>query len=295
MDVSATKRWKALDPAGAMAALRKGISIHPGLPVPGDRPVGRRESPPAGRALPGPRPTRATLSNALLIAAFSLSLAGCGVLQPDTTARTTAPPQAGTKGAHELASAPKPPEALASPAPLAPQQPRRTIETKSPPATADKGAAKLVAPSAPAPVRASEKTLVKAEAVEPKGPITADSGTVTATPVKELVFRGPPPKARAPWAGMKVLVWLGLGLAGAALAILARLHAGRPAKPREVLTAKEDDLIAAPGLLLKESVNMPKETIVAERTGDPQKGHFLRIRVPTGVSPPGPQPQAASR
>jgi len=166
--------------------------------------------------------TRARISNIILIAALSLSLAGCGVLQPGTMARTTPTPQTDTKDAQELASTTKQPEAPSKPAQPVP-----------PPATASKGTEKLAAPNAPAPVRASERTTLPAEPSVPKAPIAEDSSTVTGAPVEALVFRGPPPDAQPRRVGIKALVWLGLGLGGAALAVLARLYVIRRAKPAD--------------------------------------------------------------
>ena len=67
---------------------------------------------------------------------------------------------------------------------------------------------------------------------------------------------------------MKVLVWLGLGLGGAALAVLARLYAIRRAQPPDVPEAgrDEDELEMPPELLLKEPVNLPQEAVMAEKS-----------------------------
>ena len=219
---------------------------------------------------------RAAVSNTILIAALSLCLVGCGVLQTGTTARPTPPQRTDTKGAQELASATKQPEAPSRSAQPAPQPARRVSETKPPPAsvgetrppsaTASRGAEKLVAPSAPAPVRASQRTTLPAEPSAPKAPTAEDSGTVTGAPVQALVFRGPPPQARSRRAGVKLLAWLGLGLGGAALAVLARLYLIRRATPPALPDAKKDELKTAPGLLMKEPLNLPQKAVMAEES-----------------------------
>ena len=206
---------------------------------------------------------RATVSNALLIAALSLWFAGCTVVQPDTTARTTLPPPVETGSAPTAASVPKQPEAPSKPAPPVPQPPQRVCEPKPPPATATKGAEKLVVSNHPLPVRAREKTPVKAEPVEPKAPIIADSGAITDAPVTELIFKGPPPQVRTGLSAKKLLMWIGLGLAIGSLAVVVRLCLIRRAEPIKVADDKNDDLMPAAGLLFKESVPLPSEALAA--------------------------------
>jgi hypothetical protein len=65
---------------------------------------------------------------------------------------------------------------------------------------------------------------------------------------------------------MKGWWWLGPGLGGAALAVLARLYLIRRAKPAEVADARKDELKPAPGLLMKEPLNLPQEAAVAEES-----------------------------
>jgi hypothetical protein len=266
MDMSANALLKALDHAGAMPAFGKGIFVYPGRWAPSDARLGCRDWSLAGMFLPASAPPHPAVSNAVLIAVLSLSLAGCSVLQPGTTAGTTPPPQAGTKGAHELASAAKQPEAPSKPAQPVPQHSQRISEPRPLPATASKGAEKLMTPSAPAPVLASERTTLPAEPSSPKPPATEDSGTVTGTPVQALVFKGPPPQLRPRRAGMKALLWLGVGLGGAALAVLARFYVIRRAKPEVLANAGKDELKMPPELLFKEPMNLPQEVPVAEET-----------------------------
>lgn len=209
---------------------------------------------------------RATVSNALLLAALLLSFAGCSSLQSDTAARPTPLPPADTTSAPILASVPKQPEAPSKPVSPAVQQPQRISEPKPPPATASKGAEKLVAPSALLLARAREKTTVKPEPVQPKPPVNADSGAVTDAPVKELIFKGPPPQPRTRLSAKKVLVWFGLGAGVVVVAIVGRLCLVRRAEPSQVSNDKKEDLIDAPGLLLKESVNLPQQTLAAKES-----------------------------
>jgi hypothetical protein len=254
MDMSARMRWKALN--RGFDVCRTGAPEFCRLrPCEWRHPLkGRRSD-----SLP------AKLSHVLVLAAFSLWLTGCATPQPNTTSHPTPPPPAETNNAPALVVAPKPPEAPSKPAPRAPQQPQRISESKRPPATASRGAEKLVASSAPLTVRAREKTPVKAESVEPKALVIADSSTVTDTPVQELVFKGPPHQVRPRLSPKKLLLWFGLGLGVAALGVVARLALIQRAKPIKSPEAKEDDLRLAPGLLLKESVNAPPAAMAAEK------------------------------
>jgi hypothetical protein len=280
MDMSATELLKALDHAGAMPALGEGISVHPGLRTPSHTQSGCRNWASVGRFLPVCGSPLAPISTALLIA-LSLLLTGCGVLQPGTTANPTPPARANTEGTHELASATKQPETPARLAQPVSQPARRVSETKPPPVTTSKGAEKLLAPNAPAPVRASErttlpaqpsaplrvnqKTTVPTEPSAPDAPVAEDSGSVTGATVQALILKGPPPQARPPRAGMKVLVWFGLGLGAAALAVLARVYVMRRAKPAGLADPRKDELKMPSELLLKDPLNLPPETVLAEK------------------------------
>ena len=217
---------------------------------------------------------RAAVASAILIA-LSLSYAGCSVPQAGTTARLIPPPRADTPGAPELASTLNQPEAPAIPAPPVPPQVPHVSETKPPPAaigesrpasaTASKGAEKLVALGAPAVVLAREKSALPAEPSVPKAPVAEVSGTVTDAPGQALVFRGPPPGAQPSRVGIRWWVWLGLGLGGAALAVLARLYVIRRAKPPVPAEAGKGKLTPVPGLLFKEPLNLPQAAMVAEK------------------------------
>ena len=217
---------------------------------------------------------RAAVVTAILIA-FSLSFAGCGIPQAGTTARLIPPPRAGTPGAPELASTPNQPEAPAIPAPPVPQQVPRVNETKPrpaaigesrpAPATASRGAEKLVALGAPAVVLARERSTIPAEPSVPKAPVAEVSGTVTDAPAQALVFRGPPPEAQPSRVGIRWWVWLGLGLGGAALAVLARLYVIRRAKPPVPAEAGNGKPTPVPGLFFKEPLNLPQAAVMAEK------------------------------
>ena len=89
-------------------------------------------------------------------------------------------------------------------------------------------------------------------------------GTVTDAPVQALVFRGPPPQTRPARAGIKLWMWFGLGLGLVAVAVLARLYLTGRAKPAEPAEPGKDDLRAAPGLLMKEPLDLPQEAVLAE-------------------------------
>ena len=200
---------------------------------------------------------RAAVPKAILLA-LSLSLAGCAVSRPTTTTRLIPPARAETEVAHELPSATKQPEPPSTPAQPAPQPAQRVSETRPPPATASKSAEKPATPSTPAVVRASVRTALPIVPSVPRTPITVVSGTVTDAPVQALVFSGPPPEARALRSGIKWWVWLGLGLVGAALAVVAWFYAIRRAKSANLAGAGKDELKMPPELLFKEPLNLPQ-------------------------------------
>jgi hypothetical protein len=222
------------------------------------------------RALSWVSHTRGAVSNALLMGAFSLGLAGCGSLQPTTTTRTTPSPQGDTKATQELISAPKQSETPARSAQPAPQQPRpvsKPLQAAATPskgpenrvATASKGAEMLAALNTPLVVRARERTVAPTEPSGPKAPMAAGSGTVTGAPARELIFKGPPPKARPQRAGMKMVLWLGLGLGGAAVVIAGLLFATRrSAKSPGPSDAAKDELKMPSEILMKEPLNLPQ-------------------------------------
>ncbi len=218
-----------------------------------------------------------TVAKALLIAALALCFAGCAVVQPDTTVRSSPTPPPATNSLPTVAGLVKQPEVAANPAPPAPQPlPRAGEPPRTPPPiaskgaerlTAAKGAEKLAAPPVPAVVRAREKPAIKgADQVQPKGPMIADAGALTDAPVKELVFKGSP--APQPGTGLsvrKLLIWIGVGLIVGSLAITLRLCLIRRAEPIKVAGNKNEDVMPLPGLLFKESVESPPEALVVEK------------------------------
>ena len=132
--------------------------------------------------------------------------------------------------------------------------------------TASRGAERLAAPTVPGVVRAHEKSPVKAEPGQPQPPIVADSGAGSDAPVKELIFKGPPPEVKPRVNVKKLLLWFGVVFGVGALAVVARLCLRRRAEPIEAHDPKQKDSIAPPGLLLKESVNLPQEALVIEQS-----------------------------
>lgn len=195
----------------------------------------------------------------ILIAALLVSFVGCGVLQPGTTATTNPPIRADTRGAQALASPAKHPAAPSGPTQPASQHVLGVSQPKPPPVIAAKGAETLAAPNAPAPVRVSQRPTLPAAPPVPKTPVAQNSGSVTGAAVAALFFKGPPPQVRPRRSGLKVLLWFGLGLLGAALAVVARLCIIRRAKPAELPSADKDELKMPPELLMKEPVEMPRE------------------------------------
>jgi hypothetical protein len=209
--------------------------------------------------------TRAGTLNAILVA-LSLAVAGCGGLPPTTTAKTAPRPQADTTGTQGQALTTKQPEAPSRSAQPVPQHSQRASETKPPPATASRGAQKLVAPSAPIPVRARERTALLASQPASKAPIAEDHGTATGDPVSALVFKGPPPQAKPQRSGMKGLMWLGLGLGVATLAVLVRLYIIRHTIPADFSADAKDQFKMPRELGFKEPMNLPQEPVMAERS-----------------------------
>ena len=217
---------------------------------------------------------RAGIAGAILIA-VSLFLTGCDTSRPVSTTRLISPARVTAESAQEPAPTLKEPEAPTKPAQPAPQPVQHISETKPPPAlivsqaspapaTGSKGAEKLVALITPVPVRASEKPA--AEPSIPKAPITEVSGTVTDAPIQALILKGPPPEARTLRPGIKALMWLGLGLVVAALAVVARLYMIRRAKPADFPKAAKEELKPAEGLLFKEPLNLPQAPVLAEKS-----------------------------
>ena len=89
---------------------------------------------------------------------------------------------------------------------------------------------------------------------------------VTNTPVPSLVLRGPPPQTSPRRAGMKMLLWLGLALGVAAVAVLVRLYLIRRAKPADLAAVGKDELKMPPELLFKEPLNLPPEPVADEKS-----------------------------
>lgn len=199
-----------------------------------------------------------------VLVALSLSLVGCHGPQQGTTARTTPPLPATTRGAQQLASPTKPPETLAKPAPPAPQPAQHVSQPQPPPAIPSKGAEKLAAPNPPALVRSSQRTAPAPEPPAPKAPVAESSSSVTDAPVQALIVKGPPPQIRPPHrTGLKALLWVGLVLCGAALAVAARLYlirrakAGGPGPPKEELKMPRE-------MGFKEPIGVSEEPVMAK-------------------------------
>jgi hypothetical protein len=64
---------------------------------------------------------------------------------------------------------------------------------------------------------------------------------------------------------MKALAWLGMGLGGVVLLVLARLCVVRRAKRPGVSAASKDDLEMPPELLFKEPLTALQEPVAAEK------------------------------
>ncbi len=204
-------------------------------------------------------------SIAILAAGLALWLAGCSSPRSGSAPKPTSPPAAETKGAQELAAPVKPPGASPKLAQAAPSPARRVTESKpqptrdvsqpkSPPATPSKGAEKLVAFNAPIQVRARERTTLTANSPAPKTALAQDSNTVAGTAAKELVFKGPPPQPRPHRSATKPLVFLGLVLGCAALAVVTRICLARRAIQRLPTDGEKDHLKMPSELLFKEPV-----------------------------------------
>ena len=196
----------------------------------------------------------ARASSTALLAALSLSVAGCASPQTRAPQKTAPPTQAGTRPAEQLASARKPPVAPAKPAQPVPVRVPRVSEAKPPtklptkalpptagkdverpvvgpaPPTAGNGAKSLLALDSSLAVRARERATL------PVKPSTAqNSGSVTGVPVEALVVHGSPPKARRPQRSVvTALAWIGSVLGAAVLALVVRLHLIRRSELRQL-------------------------------------------------------------
>jgi hypothetical protein len=200
-----------------------------------------------------------------ILTALCLSVAGCSVPQPAATARTTPLPHADPKAAGQPAAPPQPAEAPPkTPAP-APQHVQRLAQPVPPPAVPAKGAEKLVAPKQPLLVRARERTPAPPEPSVSNANVAEISGTTTNAPVEALIVRGPPHQAPPPrWTVLKVLLWLGLGLAGAGVVVAARLYLIRRAKGTEDPAPVKEELKMPRGMGFKEPINAPQAPALAE-------------------------------
>jgi hypothetical protein len=233
-----------------------------------------------GRNYAGAMPAHASTGMAIcctiLLSALSLLLAGCGHTQSDTPRKSNLHSPADTRSAHDLAANPISPEVTSTVAPPVARSSQPVSETKLPPAsdvrgaerlvtasskspekvvsTNSRGPEKVVAASVPAAPRPSEKPPPAARPPEPKSPTTQESNTPSAAPITELIFKGPPHPEPKPRSVTKALGWLGIGLGGVALAILARLLVSSRAKPKEIPIADREELPMARELLFKEPV-----------------------------------------
>jgi hypothetical protein len=194
-----------------------------------------------------------------MLAALSLSLAGCSVSQPGARGRSTPLPQAEARNAAQLTSPAQMPEAHPNPYAPAPQHAQEGAQPKAAPATSTKGAQRLAAPNQPLLVRAREKTTPLPEPSASRTQAVGSAGSVTDAPVQALIVRGPPPQAPRPrWAAFKVLMWLGLGLAGAVLAVVARLCLVRRASLAALPSSSDEALRMPRELGFKEPIKAPE-------------------------------------
>jgi hypothetical protein len=236
---------------------------------------------------PAPAFTGVAVCRTVLLLALSLLLAGCGHTQSDTPRKTNLHSPADTRTAHNQSTNPSQPEVHSTPAQPIALSSQSVSETKPLPATNIRGAEKLAAASsksaekvvftnsrgpekvisasAPAALRPGEKPSPAAKPLEPKAPATQDSNTPAASPVTELIFKGPPRPEPKPRSITKALGWLGVGLGGVALAILGRLLITSHAKPREIPVSGREELPMARELLFKEPVTEPNEPVATGR------------------------------
>ena len=246
MDMSAATHLKALNrvfharEAGAPEFCRLQLGTRR-YPV-----KGRRSGSPGGTAY-----------RALLLTALSLLFAGCATSRADKTARSSLSSPAQSSSSSVGISVPKQAEPPTRSVPLPSLPPQYEAEQALPLATATNGAKSFLVSSVPVPVRAREKVPVKAEAFRPDAPIVASSGAITDAPVRELIIKGTALEPHARFSIKKLMMWVGLGFGVAALAVVTRLCLIRRATPITLPDARKDDLITAPGLLLKESVTLP--------------------------------------
>ncbi len=107
-------------------------------------------------------------------------------------------------------------------------------------------------------VRAREQTPPPPESAAPKAALAQEPGAPANAPLQALVVKGSPPQAKPRQLGGKVLMGLGAGLAGVALALLLRLRLHHRVKPTDRAQACKDDLRVPEELLFKEPVTDQK-------------------------------------
>jgi hypothetical protein len=212
-------------------------------------------------------PTRIGLIQAALIAAIGLVLAACDTFTPGPTRTATPPTRVEGKATQDAAVAPKPAEAtpksaapvLHSPAATQAAHPSPAPKSEPKPAqtVGSKGAEKLATPRAPAIAAVSEKPATKPNSAEPQPAVAHTSNAVASAPVPDLIVKGPPRPEHPRFSSRKVMIWIGLGLCGAVVAVLASLYVVRRPQPTEAPAGKPMDPLRADGILTKEPLEQP--------------------------------------
>jgi hypothetical protein len=289
---------EALNHAGTLPAPGRSIPVHVGGRIHFHSQSGRWKFSLAAREVPAFGWPRAAVCNTLFIPVLALFLAGCSVLKPATTLKTTPLASVDTQSAPDPAPAAKPPESAFKPEQPLPQKPSPSTETPTPPATTSRGAEKLVAPTMvapekrperappsvagsvapaatkpekqaaaakPVPARASEKTPPTTPLPDPKPPFAPDSASVTSAPVQDLILKGPPRQPPRTRTVAKTLKWLGLGLGVAILALVGRFFLVHRTEAPLPFAANEEALRMPRELGFKESVAEPRDRLGTDR------------------------------
>ena len=234
---------------------------------------------------------------AITIALLSLCLTGCSFVRTTLGTGSASPsPVGSTNGSQEVSIASASLEKPSEPGQNLPQAAQRASETRLSPSPASKGAEQLFSPNIAGLGRPNEKTTGLTQPTQPAQPTqstppvqiaqttrstpppvttspapkhaVATGGAVpaaVATPgVKELIFKGPPRKARTHGVGAKWMIWAGLGACVAALVFAARFFAGRRVQTSALSRGRSDELIIPRELLLKEPANSPPGPLMTD-------------------------------
>lgn len=208
------------------------------------------------------------------IAILSLSVTGCRLIGGGESPETPVAPTSRPGVVRNVATVPGPTQQTPKSSVTMATAPQRAPEVKHPPAaTTTKGAEKLVAQSSPA-LPHTKETISPANEARPasssssvgavsKAAVGSNAGG-PASPVKELIVKGPPRVRQVQSDGRNGHLWMGLGFGCAVVALGALIFLQR--RPRSSAPGRTDkeDLVMPKEFLLKEPAPTPKWSMTAD-------------------------------